>query len=426
MLAQAPKHHAPQSQTRLGNSGFETRATAIEFQNMRTARSIAVLLFAVVAACGGGGTDKKDPTSPVTPTTPTTPTTPQPGPPALIVVQTGDAQLSEPGRSVAIRPSVIIKDAAGLAVPNASVIFVVDSGGGSVTGASVTSANDGSATITDWKLGKEPGRNVLRVTAGNAPSARITATTSWTGVTAPLGNVGATGGTIAFARPGSLLDGLALVIPPNALATATNFSAVVASSATVAAMRASTSVVQSQSATPSVSAYASLANVSKYSLSQSLAQAIAFSHISVPLAIPASMLAVTPIITIVSDGLPTANEDVLIKLPIPRRHQCEHYRRNRRRDWCTNRLPVSHCKWIPRRSPSTRADWMLRYIDWKIQIMSWVRENFRWLFSPAAKRLPCDSCIQRRSAPRSCRHATHGVRTIIRQLSSTRIPPAWC
>ncbi|MEP6764918.1 MAG: Ig-like domain-containing protein [Gemmatimonadaceae bacterium] len=252
---------------------------------MRVKFSPVALLLLV--SCGGGGGDTKSPTAPVTPITPTTPTTPQPGPPAVIVVQAGDAQLSEPGRSVAIRPSVVVKDAAGLAVPNASVTFAVDSGGGSVSGAIVTTGSDGGATLTDWTLGKEPGRNVLRVTAGPAPAAKISATTSWTGVTASIGNVGATGGTITLARPGSLIDGLTLVVPANALSSSTSFSAVVASSVAVAGIRSTSST-------------------------------IAVAHLSVPLSLPASMIAVTPVITIVSDGVPIAAQDVLIKLPIPR------------------------------------------------------------------------------------------------------------
>ena len=252
-------------------------------QRSVTVRWLCMTLL-ITASCSGGG-DASHPTTPTTPVTPVTPTV-QPGPPALILVQAGDAQTSEPGRAVAIKPTVTVKDAAGVLVPGATVSFVVDSGGGTISGATVTTSIDGSATLGAWTLGKDPARNILRVTAGSAPSVRIVVTTSWAGVTASIGSVGVGGGTISLARPGSLLDGLALIIPANAFTTTTNFSATVAASNNVVAIStANTPMVGRLNATPSL---------------------------------PAAMLAVTPIITINSDGPPNAAQDVLIKLPIPR------------------------------------------------------------------------------------------------------------
>ncbi|OYV68846.1 MAG: hypothetical protein B7Z72_07955, partial [Gemmatimonadetes bacterium 21-71-4] len=88
------------------------------------------------------------------------------GAPAAIVKVAGDAQTAASGTAVAVKPAVRLTDAHGNAVPGASVMFAVAAGGGSVTGASVTSDGTGRATVGGWTLGTS-GAQSLTATSGS-------------------------------------------------------------------------------------------------------------------------------------------------------------------------------------------------------------------------------------------------------------------
>jgi alpha-tubulin suppressor-like RCC1 family protein len=66
------------------------------------------------------------------------------------------------GTTVTTPPSVVVRDARGFGVQGATVTFSVVSGGGSMTGASVTTDVNGAATVGSWTLGSTAGANVAQ------------------------------------------------------------------------------------------------------------------------------------------------------------------------------------------------------------------------------------------------------------------------
>jgi hypothetical protein len=74
------------------------------------------------------------------------------------------------------RPSVIVLDQAGSPLEGVTVTFAVESGGGSVTGATQTTNEQGVATVGSWTLGPVAGSNTLSASAGTATPVVFTAT----------------------------------------------------------------------------------------------------------------------------------------------------------------------------------------------------------------------------------------------------------
>jgi hypothetical protein len=86
---------------------------------------------------------------------------------AATMTVVGGATNSAPvGAAVANKPSVQLKDQYGNAVAGATVVFSVVSGGGTVTGATVTTDATGTATVGGWTLGTTAGAQTLRATSG--------------------------------------------------------------------------------------------------------------------------------------------------------------------------------------------------------------------------------------------------------------------
>lgn len=137
-----------------------------------------------------------------------------------ITITVGDGQQAEPGSLVPRKPIVTVRNAAGRPAAGVVVSFVVDSGGGSVQTATATTASDGTASSGDWQLGSNEGRNVLLVTAGIAPPARIVATAAVVTATITTQSLGTGGGTITVNRPSSTLHGTSVRFPNGALQSA--------------------------------------------------------------------------------------------------------------------------------------------------------------------------------------------------------------
>ena len=128
--------------------------------------TLPALLAALLAlGCGGGGTDPDTPPPP-----------PPPAPAASLAAHAGAAQAGEPGTPAAVRPAVIVRNAAGAPVANATVAFAVESGGGTVTGGTVTTGADGIATVGGWTLGPLEGEQALVATSGALSPVRFVAT----------------------------------------------------------------------------------------------------------------------------------------------------------------------------------------------------------------------------------------------------------
>jgi adhesin/invasin len=106
------------------------------------------------------------------------------GNPATIAVQAGNNQSAPIGTTVAVRPSVIVRDAGSNPVPGATVNFEVVGGNGAVTGGSATTDQSGVAAVGSWQLGTQAGTQTLRATVAGQTSLSATFTANATPGTA--------------------------------------------------------------------------------------------------------------------------------------------------------------------------------------------------------------------------------------------------
>lgn len=145
--------------------------------NLRKLRSRAFIATALlaVASCGGGDL--------VLPGTV--------GPPADLLLVSGDAQSAAAGAEVADPLVVRLVDAHGSGVPNGSVAWIVGEGGGSVSPPTGETAADGLAGAR-WTLGPSTGRNTLSAVVSGL--AVVTFTASATGGGQDGGDDGGDGG----------------------------------------------------------------------------------------------------------------------------------------------------------------------------------------------------------------------------------------
>ena len=88
--------------------------------------------------------------------------------PAAIAVVAGLPQVEMAGNQVRTAPSVRVIDGTGAPVGGATVTFAVSTGGGSITGASVTTGSDGIATMGSWTLGATPALNTVTATVAGS------------------------------------------------------------------------------------------------------------------------------------------------------------------------------------------------------------------------------------------------------------------
>lgn len=95
------------------------------------------------------------------------------GPASQIEIFEGADQTALAGRGVVTLPSVLVRDANDNGVPGVSVLFLVTSGGGSVTGGSAVTDEDGIAAVVAWTLGATAGTNTLTATAEGLEDAPV-------------------------------------------------------------------------------------------------------------------------------------------------------------------------------------------------------------------------------------------------------------
>jgi adhesin/invasin len=100
------------------------------------------------------------------------------GPPVSMIAVSLTAQAAPAGSNVGDPPSVIVRDAAGIAVSGLAVTFTVTAGGGSVVGSPATTNANGIATLTSWRLGPLSGVNTVTATAAGLPAVIFNATGS--------------------------------------------------------------------------------------------------------------------------------------------------------------------------------------------------------------------------------------------------------
>ena len=112
------------------------------------------------------------------------------------------------GAVVTTPPSVIVNDQNGSPMGGVMVTFAVVSGGGSVSGATVTTNASGIATVGSWTLGPVAGANVLNATSGTLTGVDFTATST----AGPAASLAKTAGDNQTAAAGS-----AVPIPPSVI-----------------------------------------------------------------------------------------------------------------------------------------------------------------------------------------------------------------
>lgn len=186
-------------------------------------RALALSAMLLLASCGGGDA-----------TPPTVAPPPPPPPPAVaasIAVSAGDGQVGEPNSLAATAPAVVVRSASGAGVPGVSVVFVVDSGGGSLGTSTATTDANGVASAGSWRLGSTEGPQVLIASVSSLPPVRIRATVRIEPKAVGGGTVSSQGGVITVNQPGSPLNGLRIDMPAGAVASNATVSMSIASSA---------------------------------------------------------------------------------------------------------------------------------------------------------------------------------------------------
>ncbi len=112
--------------------------------------------------------------------------------PFLVIPTAGFDQNATAGTAVAIPPEVTVVNATGTPIPGVAVSFLVTEGGGSVTGESATTDDQGVAAVGSWTLGTTAGNNALTasvIVAGPVAPITLTATFTAFGVAPPLEGV---------------------------------------------------------------------------------------------------------------------------------------------------------------------------------------------------------------------------------------------
>jgi hypothetical protein len=104
----------------------------------------------------------------------------------------GDFQAAVAGSTLPIAPTVLLRDLFGNLVSDQVVTFTLTQGGGTTTGATPSSAADGTAAVGSWTLGATPGENTLDATVG--PNT-VTFTATGTAGFNPVQYVGTYAGT---------------------------------------------------------------------------------------------------------------------------------------------------------------------------------------------------------------------------------------
>ena len=128
----------------------------------------------------------------------------------LVRIQSGDAQQATVGTALPVRPSVFVGDSSGRPLVGASVRFEVQSGGGSVTGATAVTDTAGVALLGGWTLGTRAGSNTLTATCACRPQAPV--------VISAIGTAGAPQTMVANSPVSqSGVAGEAVAVPPSVI-----------------------------------------------------------------------------------------------------------------------------------------------------------------------------------------------------------------
>jgi adhesin/invasin len=97
------------------------------------------------------------------------------GSPAQIAAASATSQTGTVATAVAAPPAVVVRDAGGNPVQNATVSFAVTAGGGQLSSNTATTDAQGRASAGAWVLGPQAGTNTVTATVPGAGSVQFTA-----------------------------------------------------------------------------------------------------------------------------------------------------------------------------------------------------------------------------------------------------------
>lgn len=123
-----------------------------------------------------------------------------PIPSALVMVE-GDAQVAPAGTAVPVAPAVRVREEGGTPVAGLTVRFTVAGGGGSVTGGTAVTDEEGLARPESWTLGPLAGPNRLRAAVDFLDPVEFVAT----GVPGPPSAIRRVSGSAQAGLPGTAL-----------------------------------------------------------------------------------------------------------------------------------------------------------------------------------------------------------------------------
>ena len=180
------------------------------------------------------------------------------GAPAAIAKSQGDGQSAGIGTNVPVAPAVKVTDANNNPLAGVIVTFAVESGGGSVTGATATTNASGIATVGSWQLGGALGANTLTASVGT-----LKTTFAATATAGPAATVTLTPALVPNLSPGQtqqltarVADGSGNVLtnPPLQFTTSSSDVATVSNTGLITAVGSGTATITatSGSATGSV------------------------------------------------------------------------------------------------------------------------------------------------------------------------------
>ena len=99
-----------------------------------------------------------------------------PGTPKAVAVVQGDGQSATAGETLPVNPAVVVHDTFANPVPEVTVTFSVQLGGGSIDGAQPTTDSAGVTSVGGWRLGPGMGEQRLLATVTGLPSVTFSAT----------------------------------------------------------------------------------------------------------------------------------------------------------------------------------------------------------------------------------------------------------
>jgi adhesin/invasin len=128
-----------------------------------------------------------------------------PGSPAQIAAVSATSQTGTVSAPVSAPPMVVVRDAGGNPIQNASVSFTVTAGGGQVGSSTATTDSQGRASAGSWVLGPQAGTHMVTASVPGAGSVQFTAVAT-AGVATQLNMVAGNNQTAQVSR--------AVAVPP--------------------------------------------------------------------------------------------------------------------------------------------------------------------------------------------------------------------